>query len=233
MMYRAEDKFQCDEMEMRILQSRVGAVLKADSNQSDDFGYKVTSLYFDDVYDSCLKDTESGIGIRQKYRVRIYNNSLQTIKLEIKYKKYNRVRKKSAGISAEELEALIHGNCIKDLSPDADNPVTIFNAAISQRGLRPKVIVEYDRKAYVFESGNVRITFDRNVRASRNVMEFGSCALRYEPVGGINNVLEVKYDEFLPGFIAGLIEIGNMNQSAFSKYRLCREVLESKQPLMK
>lgn len=227
MMYRAEDKFQCSEMEMRILQSRVGAVLKADSNQSDDFGYKVTSLYFDDIYDSCLRDTESGVGIRQKYRVRIYNNSLQAIKLEIKYKRYNRVHKKSAGISREQLEALIHGKRMEDLSPASDNPVTIFNAAISQRGLRPKVIVEYDRKAYVFAAGNVRITFDRNVRASRRVTEFGDAALTYTPVTGNNNVLEVKYDEFLPGFIAQLMEMGNMNQSTFSKYRMCSEVFQN------
>lgn len=224
MMYRAEDKFQCSEMEMRILQSRVSAVLKADSNQSDPFGYKVTSLYFDDIYDSCLRDTVSGVGIRQKYRVRIYNNSLKTIKLEIKYKRYNRVHKKSVGISMEQMNALIHGERIEDLRPAADSPVTIFNAAISQRGLRPKVIVEYDRKAYVFGTGNVRITFDRNVRASRKIMEFGNAALMYTPVRGINNVLEVKYDEFLPCFIAQLMEMGNMNQSTFSKYRMCCEV---------
>lgn len=226
MLYRAEDKFMCNELEMRILQSRIGAVLKADSNQNDDFGYKVTSLYFDDIADSCLKDTEYGVGLRQKYRIRIYNQSLQAIKLEVKYKRYNRVHKKSIGISREQMQTLISGRCIEDVSPDADSPVTLFNAAISQRGLRPKVIVEYDRKAYVFQSGNVRITFDRRVRANKDVGQFGSEGLLFEPVRDMNNVLEVKYDEFLPGFIAQLLEMGNMNQSSFSKYRMCRELIE-------
>lgn len=222
-MYRAEDKFLCNEAEMRILQARVGAVLKADSNQNDEFGYAVTSLYFDDIADSCLKDTEAGVGLRQKYRIRIYNHSLRTIKLEVKYKRYNRVHKKSASISREQMETLISGRCIEDAAPAPDSPITLFNAAISQRGLRPKVIVEYDRKAYVFQSGNVRITFDRNVRANRDVERFGNPNLHFEPVRDINNVLEVKYDEFLPGFIAQLLEMGNMNQSSFSKYRMCRE----------
>ncbi len=222
MEYRAEDKFLCSEMEMRILQARIGAVLKSDANQGGDFGYQVTSLYFDDIEDSCLLDVESGVSIRQKYRVRIYNRSLQTIKLEVKLKRYNRVAKKSASITDKQLEALMSGRCIEDIAPAADNPVTLFNAAISQRGLRPRVIVEYDRKAYVFPSGNVRITFDRNVRASKDIWQFGRDGMIFTPVSGMNNVLEVKYDEFLPGFIAQLLEMGNMNQTSFSKYRMCR-----------
>ncbi len=224
MEYRAEDKFLCSEQEMRILQSRIGAVLKPDSNQSGDFGYQVTSLYFDDIADSCLIDTESGVGLRQKYRIRIYNRSLRTIKLEVKYKRYNRVSKKSTDITEEQMRTLISGSCIEDKVPAADSPVTLFNAAISQRGLRPRVIVEYDRKAYVFPSGNVRITFDRKVRANKNVEQFGNDGLLFEPVKDGGNVLEVKYDEFLPGFIAQLLEPGNMNQAAFSKYRMCREL---------
>ena len=36
-------------------------------------------------------------------------------------------------------------------------------------------------------------------------------------------MLEVKYDEFIPGFLLQLLELGNMQQSAYSKYQLCRE----------
>jgi len=31
--------------------------------------------------------------------------------------------------------------------------------------MRPRVMVDYDREPYVFESGEVRITFDKHVRA--------------------------------------------------------------------
>lgn len=225
MEYRAEDKFLCSEMEMRALQARVGAVLKPDANQGGDCGYQVTSLYFDDFEDSCLEDVEAGVDMRQKYRIRIYNRSMQTIKLEVKLKRYNRVAKKTAVITYEQLEALVRGRCIEDAAPAADNPVTLFNAAISQRGLRPRVIVEYDRKAYVFSAGNVRITFDREVRASKDIERFGSDGMIFVPVSDMNNVLEVKYDEFLPGFIAQLLEMGNMSQTSFSKYRMCRAAM--------
>ena len=35
-------------------------------------------------------------------------------------------------------------------------------------------------------------------------------------------VLEVKYDEFIPDFLVQLLELGNMQQTAYSKYQLCR-----------
>ena len=48
----------------------------------------------------------------------------------------------------------------------------------------------------------------------------------YTPVDETDRILEVKYDELLPGFIARLLEFGNMNQISYSKYRLGREQLE-------
>ncbi len=81
----------------------------------------------------------------------------------------------------------------------------------------------YERKAYVYEPGNVRITFDRNVRASGRVEEFGQKNIVYDFLQECDKVLEVKYDEFIPDFLLQLLELGNMQQSAYSKYQLCRE----------
>ena len=48
----------------------------------------------------------------------------------------------------------------------------------------------------------------------------------FAPIKEADKILEVKYDEFLPGFIARLLEFGNMNQTAYSKYRLGREQIQ-------
>lgn len=223
-MYRVEDKYTCDEKQLAVLQARLKTVLRPDYNQSGDEGYQITSVYFDDLYDTHLQDTEDGNRLREKYRIRIYNDSFETIKLEIKYKRDSRVFKRAETISADQMKRLLAGQCIPDKSPSADSTITLFNLAIANRGLRPRVIVEYDRAAYVFDAGNVRITLDRNLRASTDfdgfIHENQAC---YRPVPEFDRVLEVKYDEFLPGFIARLLETGNMNQTSFSKYRLCRE----------
>lgn len=221
-MYRVEDKYNCTATELITLQSRMEAVLRPDENEGGSEGYRITSLYFDDLADSCLRDTEDGVNQRNKYRIRIYNDALDIIKLEVKTKRDNRILKRSRTISIAEMKSLIHGECIEDSASEKD-PATLFNLAIRTRGLRPRVIVAYERKAYVYEPGNVRITFDRNVRASDRVEEFGQKNMSYDFLQEYDKVLEVKYDEFIPDFLLQLLELGNMQQSAYSKYQMCRE----------
>lgn len=205
-----------------MLQSRMEAALRSDVNEGGSDGYRISSLYFDDIRDSCLQDTVDGVNRRNKYRIRIYNDSLDVIKLEVKSKKNNRIQKRSKTISKAQMESLMRGECIED-GASAKDPATLFNLAIRTQGLRPKVIVTYERKAYVYEPGNVRITFDRNVRASSRVEAFGGKNISYDFLREYDKVLEVKYDELIPGFLLQLLELGNMQQSAYSKYQLCRE----------
>lgn len=221
-MYRVEDKFCCSEDELYCLQKRLGCVLRSDSNESSIEGYSISSLYFDDYKDSCLLDTVEGNNARRKYRIRIYNHCLDVIKLEVKEKVDNRIFKRSRRINKEELQMLMDGKCIENNS-SVDDPVTLFNMAIQTAGLRPKVIVTYERKAFVYEPGNVRITLDRNVRKSDRVFQFGKSDIVYDFLKEYDSVLEVKYDEFMPQFILQLLELGNMQQTAYSKYQLCRE----------
>ena len=226
-MYRVEDKYSCDEQEIMMIQSRLKSALKPDQNQSSDNSYKITSVYFDDYYDTHFQDTVAGYRFRQKYRIRIYNDSFQTIKLEIKYKRDSRVYKKTQSITLEQMRLLLAGKCIPDKYLSLDHTVTLFNLAIIERILRPKVIVEYDRSAYVFDAGNVRITLDRNLRTSTDFDGFlCNNQVNYLPVPDFDRIVEVKYDEFLPGFIAGLLETGNMKQTSYSKYRICREAIQ-------
>ena len=224
-MYRVEDKYNCSETQLVMLQSRMEAALRPDSNEGGPEGYSIVSLYFDDLQDSCLQDTEDGVNRRSKYRIRIYNDSLDVIKLEVKTKQDNRIQKQSKTISRAEMERLMWGECIAE-EGSFEDPATLFNLAIKNGGLRPKVIVAYERKAYVFEPGNVRITFDRNVRASSRVEDFGQKNISYDFLQEYDKVLEVKYDEFIPDFLLQLLEVGNMQQSAYSKYQLCRERID-------
>lgn len=221
-MYRVEDKYMLNKPNMFILEHRISTILQPDMYSGAE-GYNISSVYFDDLFDTCFNDTLDGIEDRDKYRIRIYNNSFDVIKLEVKHKKRNRISKDSCSITYEQLKALLQGEPIL-----GDNNPTIrqFNLAISERGLRPKVIVTYERNAYVYDAGNVRITFDRNVRASRDIDRFGQPDLIYDTVDNVDDledIVEVKYDEFLPAFIADNLEMGQMVQVSFSKYGLCRE----------
>ena len=69
--------------------------------------------------------------------------------------------------------------------------------------LRPRVLVSYVREPYVYAAGNVRVTFDSNIRTSLFQGEFLNGALpdiiATDAPGDI--ILEVKYDARLPEVI--------------------------------
>lgn len=189
-MYRVEDKYLCSEKDLFLLQARLETVLRPDVYQAGAEGYQVTSVYFDDLQDTHLQDTADGNLFREKYRIRIYNGSFKTIKLEVKYKKYNRVLKRSKSITYEQMTELLRGGYIPGEDGSPDDPITLFDLAISKRGLRPKVIVTYERKAYVFDAGNVRITLDRNIRAGNQIDAFiRGEEIDYEGVRDMDRVL--------------------------------------------
>jgi len=91
-------------------------------------------------------------------------------------------------------------------------------------GMIPKVIVEYERTPYVYKHGNVRITFDRNITSSGQVDQFFVQDVKKRPIlpAGMQ-LLEVKYDEYLPDPIYHALMLDNMQRTNFSKYYLCRK----------
>ena len=110
------------------------------------------------------------------------------------------------------------------LTLDARAPLNSLQLQMRCSRMEPKVIIAYERTAFVHPSGNVRITFDRNIAATRCWQDFLSTDMaQLTPVlpAGMH-ILEVKYDEFLPDHIAQALELGNLRQTAFSKYYLGR-----------
>ena len=224
MKYRVEDKYVLPLEQLFLLEQRIQAIMTLDQG-SFKSGYKISSLYFDDISDTCLRDTIDGNPCRSKYRIRVYNDSLSMIKLEVKTKVYNRCNKIGEEISQEEMKKLILGETIESNS-HMQSARNLFNLAIQTRYLKPKLNVTYDRKAYICETGNVRITFDRNIRANDQINMFPKPELVYDYPDDFGCVLEVKYDEVLPHYIAQTLEINKLVQTSNSKYGICREIYE-------
>ena len=90
--------------------------------------------------------------------------------------------------------------------------------------LRPKTLVRYLREPYVYEAGNVRITFDMALQSGLAGIGFLDPKAVFVPaIEPGRMVLEVKYDAFLPSFIADALQIGHIRTGAFSKYAVCRK----------
>ena len=88
--------------------------------------------------------------------------------------------------------------------------------------LRPKTIVSYEREAFVYTPGNVRVTLDRNLHTglfSTDFLEPGRQHVRAEG----STVLEVKYDAFLPDLVRMAVQTPDRKTGAYSKYAVCRK----------
>lgn len=161
-----------------------------------------------------------GINRREKFRLRHYNGDTSFIRLEKKSKINGICYKESCPISQEECRRLLDGNlaCLKE---NGSKLCLELYAKMHYQGLRPKNIVEYQREAYIYGPGNVRITLDTDIRSESNVYRFISGEKARIPLAGAN-ILEVKYDEFLPEVIRGMVALTSRRSSAFSKYAAAR-----------
>ena len=186
-------------------------------------GQRVRSLYFDDYYDSAYREKIMGVDFRQKWRIRIYNCSDRRISLERKTKNGSYIYKESARLSREEFERILDGDYGFLLQKDV-NLCGEFYYECTVNGMRPKVIVDYDRTPLVMDAGTVRITFDKCVRAAIGSFNIFDPELPTLPaIDPAQLVLEVKYTAFLPQVIKQLLPLNGQVFTAFSKYAECYE----------
>ena len=89
--------------------------------------------------------------------------------------------------------------------------------------LRPKTVVAYRREPFVYAPGNVRLTFDYDIRSGITNPDMLSGDTLLVPVNPDRVLMEVKYDAFLPDIIRMIIQEGTPRVQAFSKYARCRQ----------
>lgn len=223
--YRNEWKYVCHEADIISICERLRGILDFDEHGNNG-SYSIHSLYFDDYADTCALETEAGVGSRYKYRIRYYGDDPQFLRLERKEKLYGRCYKKSCRLSVEEYRYIINGEYDK-LLYETENPVLQqFLICAMTRRFVPKVIIDYERTAFVEPITNIRITADRNISASYQVDEFLTGDYLKVPILEKNrHVLEVKFDYILPRAVRNVITKQNMIQTSFSKYYLGRKRL--------
>lgn len=131
------------------------------------------------------------------------------------------ILKTSCRLSLEQLDQLVAGRA----SVSSDNAPLLNRFAYEQATtlLRPTVIVGYYRIPFVYPQGNVRVTFDLNIASSDDIGGFFDPSAARRPVLPTGRqLLEVKYDEYIPDHIYHAVQMTNMQQVTFSKYCLCR-----------
>lgn len=220
--YRNEWKYYISLWEGELLKKRLLPFMEVDDHALNG-RYTIRSLYFDDYWNSAYEEKIMGVEDRQKWRIRIYNFRDLGMKLERKKKNGSYIHKDSAPLTREEYNRILAGDYGFLLhSPYALCQEFYYECVVKLQ--RPKVIVDYERTPLIRREGDVRITFDQDVRGGAFDYNIFDPQL---PVMGIlepnQMVLEVKFTEMIPAVIKELLPLCGQQFSAISKYTLCYE----------
>ena len=211
-----------------MLKSRLSEIMEIDSHTPPGGRYLIHSLYFDDYKDTSIYTTDSGLSDRFKWRIRYYGDDLSYIVLEKKEKKEGRCYKKSCKITIDEYNKIISEDASSLIFETEKKLIKELAVDMLINNYKPKIIIDYERIAYVEEITNVRVTFDIKISASYELENFldGDYQSFYVLPSGVN-VLEVKFDNILPSYIRNIIESYNFKQGSFSKYYYGRKIIDS------
>lgn len=221
--YRHELKYAIGEGDYQALRRRLRPVMRLDPHAGADGTYQIRSVYLDNYRDKALREKIDGIPQREKFRLRYYNDDLSHVTLEKKIKHNNLCMKIDAPLTAEEFQGILAGGG-HWMQTHPHELVRELYCKMKTQQLRPRVLVSYVREPYIYAAGNVRVTFDSQIRTSLFHTTFGTgdipdISATDTPV---DRILEVKYDAFLPDIIACLLQSNGLRQQAFSKYGACR-----------
>jgi hypothetical protein len=218
--FRHEWKHEINASDLMVLRQRLRAVAQPDPHAVDG-KYLIRSLYFDNAADKALREKLDGVSRREKFRIRYYNGDTGIIHLEKKSKIGGLGNKQSATLTADQAQAIVDGRT--DWMRDDPQPlVRELHSKMTTQGLRPKTIVDYTREPFIYGPGNVRVTFDYNIRTGLHCTDFLNPNCITIPAGEAPIILEVKWDAYLPDIIRDAVQLEGRRVSAFSKYAQCR-----------
>lgn len=218
--FRHEWKYLINTAEKEVISLRLKRLLAQDPHAAGG-GYMIRSLYFDDYFHSAYEEKEAGVLMRKKYRIRIYNYSDSSIRLERKKKFGSYIFKESAPLTRGETEQILDGKY--DFLLKSSYPLCReFYAECICHMMRPRVIVDYEREPWIMDAGTVRITMDSNVRAavgSFDIFDASLPAISVLEAGKL--IMEVKYTQFLPKIVRDILPPQASEFAAVSKYVMC------------
>jgi len=187
-----------------------------------DHTYSISSLYLDAPGLRLHHETRSGLRSRFKLRVRTYTDLPQDpVFFEIKRRHNAVITKSRTMLSRGQMVKFFAGTLnIERLSERDRACIGEFSGRMLELAAEPKVIVRYQRQAYVgaLESG-VRVTFDRNI----------CCAPSTDPIVrhggggwvGVEDrrvVLELKFKGVMPGWMQDMVRRFELHRISYSKY---------------
>ena len=186
--------------------------------------YPLVSLYLDSGDLRLCRESLTGHKNRFKLRIRSYTDEPEYPRFfEIKRRMNTIIIKDRARVMDSDVKTLLAGLPLPPQNYTADmDTINQFQLYVSNIRAKPAVLVRYMRQAYEGgEHNRIRITFDRNLEYKvTNIAEvrLGGGGWRRNPftLGGV--ILEIKFTDRYPAWLARLVRHFNLRARSISKY---------------
>jgi hypothetical protein len=198
----------------------------------NNYEYPVYSLYLDSPNYTLYRATVTGLTNRFKLRVRFYNQLPDSPAFfEIKERRNEVILKQRAAVRRSSVTRLLAGHWPR-LADLVDSSTGDFGRLQRFCGLRDrlqaggKVFLSYMREAHVSEEDeSIRVTFDRQLAASRcsGLSGMQDLKLRRIPVGNV--ILELKFTNRFPIWLRHMVRIFSLERISVAKYVSCAQAL--------
>lgn len=213
---RYEKKFLLSTEQSRHLMTKL-----RDQAEPDEYGrYSICNIYFDTPQYDMIRHSLKKPPYKEKLRLRSYGipDENSCVFAEIKKKINGVVYKRRIDAPYKAIRAFVTDG--RPLHKDQQIQREIQWHLHLYRP-EPKVYIGYDRIAFSGENGDLRITFDWNLRWRSTRLDLcegdeGELILPENPV-----VMEVKVPASIPLWLASLLSEAGVYPTSFSKYGVC------------
>ncbi len=182
-------------------------------------GYLVRTLYFDTFNLKSYHEKMNGDHERIKFRLRTYTrefNDQTEIRAEMKVRKGNAMEKYGVMISPDEY---LHFIQTKHWPLNSNPVLQEFERHVHLWGLRPQVLVEYQREGYHDrDKKGIRITFDQKVKGAHSSSLFPDQEPFFRHFQPQTVIVEIKCRNDHPDWLRNLIRNHGLKWIANSKF---------------
>ena len=219
---RQEIKYYINYVDYHSIAGRVSSIFSRDFHSGNDGGYTVRSLYFDNKSNKDYYQKIGGIETRKKIRMRIYNYDSDPVKMEIKGKFNNFIRKESFFLRKKDINKIISGD--HEVLLEYENPAAMkIYKFFLMDFYSPVVLIDYRREAYSYDLNQIRITFDRCLRKTETGID--DLFVQKHMSGVLDDrkiIMEIKFNNTLPAWIKNILQLPRFERCSISKYTLSR-----------
>ena len=178
----------------------------------------IASLYYDTPDRRLIRQSLEKPEFKEKLRLRTYGRATEEspVFLELKRKAGGIVYKRRIQATLPRVRDFWAGKTMLTGDGQIGRELVSFKNQFAR--LEPSCVIIYDRTAYVEPEGDLRLTIDENPRYRTDRLELTGEMDGISLLEEGGSVLEVKIQQAMPLWLAGLLSAGGIYKTSYSKY---------------